>query len=134
MKPAPSVANVVGTGSFTIPMMKKLGYKPEFAGAVERHRLHRRAADAAHHGRRGLLDGRVHQHPVRAVIGVAALPALLYYFGVWAGVHFEAKKLGLKGLKREDLPKFKKIILERGHLHAILKRPVVPAARYSAFL
>jgi len=54
--------------------------------------------------------------PYSRIIAAAALPALLYYFGVWSGVHYEAKKLGLRGLKREDLPKLKAIVLERGHL------------------
>jgi TRAP transporter 4TM/12TM fusion protein len=54
--------------------------------------------------------------PYSRIIAAAAIPALLYYFGVWSGVHFEAKKMGLKGLNREDLPKFKKIFFERGHL------------------
>jgi len=111
-----SVANVVGTGSFTIPMMKKLGYKGEFAGAVE--------ATASTGGQRmppimgaaAFLMAEFTGLPYSRIIAGAAIPALLYYFGVWSGVHYEAKKLGLKGLSREDLPKFKRIMLDRGHL------------------
>ena len=111
-----SVANVVGTGSFTSPMMKKLGYKPEFAGAVEATASTGGQLMPPIMGAAAFLMAEFTNIPYARIIGAAALPALLYYFGVWAGVHFEAKKLGLKGLKREDLPKFKKIILERGHL------------------
>jgi TRAP transporter 4TM/12TM fusion protein len=111
-----SVANVVGTGSFTIPMMKKLGYKPEFAGAVEATASTGGQLMPPIMGAAAFLMAEFTNIPYARIIGAAALPALLYYFGVWSGVHFEAKKLGLKGLKREDLPKLKTIILERGHL------------------
>ncbi|MCE1206201.1 MAG: TRAP transporter permease [Spirochaetia bacterium] len=111
-----SVANVVGTGSFTIPMMKKLGYKPEFAGAVEATASTGGQLMPPIMGAAAFLMAEFTNVPYARIIGAAAIPALLYYFGVWAGVHFEAKKLGLRGLKREDLPKFKVIMLERGHL------------------
>jgi TRAP transporter 4TM/12TM fusion protein len=111
-----SVANVVGTGSFTIPMMKKLGYKPEFAGAVEATASTGGQLMPPIMGAAAFLMAEFTNIPYSRIIGAAALPALLYYFGVWSGVHFEAKKLGLKGLKREELPKLKTIILERGHL------------------
>ena len=111
-----SVANVVGTGSFTIPMMKKLGYKPEFAGAVEATASTGGQLMPPIMGAAAFLMAEFTSIPYARIIAAAAIPALLYYFGVWSGVHFEAKKLGLKGMKREDLPKFKKIMLERGHL------------------
>ncbi len=111
-----SVANVVGTGSFTIPMMKKLGYKPEFAGAVEATASTGGQLMPPIMGAAAFLMAEFTNVPYARIIGAAAIPALLYYFGVWSGVHFEAKKLGLRGLKREDLPKFKVIMLERGHL------------------
>jgi TRAP transporter 4TM/12TM fusion protein len=111
-----SVANVVGTGSFTIPMMKKLGYKPEFAGAVEATASTGGQLMPPIMGAAAFLMAEFTNIPYRRIIGAAAIPALLYYFGVWTGVHFEAKKLGLKGIPREELPKFKRIILDRGHL------------------
>ncbi len=111
-----SVANVVGTGSFTIPMMKKLGYKPEFAGAVEATASTGGQLMPPIMGAAAFLMAEFTNIPYRRIIGAAAIPALLYYFGVWAGVHFEAKKLGLKGIPREELPKFKRIMLDRGHL------------------
>lgn len=111
-----SVANVVGTGSFTIPMMKRLGYKPEFAGAVEATASTGGQLMPPIMGAAAFLMAEFTNIPYSRIIGAAALPALLYYFGVWSGVHFEAKKLGLKGLNRSELPKLKAILLERGHL------------------
>ena len=102
-----SVANVVGTGSFTIPMMKQLGYKPEFAGAVEATASTGGQLMPPIMGAAALLMAEFTGIPYRRIIGAAVVPALLYYFGVWAGVHIEAKRLGLKGLKREELPKLK---------------------------
>jgi len=111
-----SVANVVGTGSFTIPMMKKLGYKPEFAGAVEATASTGGQLMPPIMGAAAFLMAEFTGLPYSRIIAGAAIPALLYYFGVWSGVHYEAKKLGLKGMSREDLPKFKRIMLDRGHL------------------
>ncbi|MEW6550144.1 MAG: TRAP transporter permease [Spirochaetota bacterium] len=111
-----SVANVVGTGSFTIPMMKKLGYRPEFAGAVEATASTGGQLMPPIMGAAAFLMAEFTSVPYARIIAAAAIPALLYYFGVWSGVHFEAKKMGLRGLNREDLPKFKKIFFERGHL------------------
>ena len=111
-----SVANVVGTGSFTIPMMKRLGYKPEFAGAVEATASTGGQLMPPIMGAAAFLMAEFTNIPYVRIIGAAIVPAILYYFGVWAGVHFEAKKSGLRGLSRDELPKFKKIIVERGHL------------------
>jgi TRAP transporter 4TM/12TM fusion protein len=111
-----SVANVVGTGSFTIPMMKKLGYKGEFAGAVEATASTGGQLMPPIMGAAAFLMAEFTQIPYVKIIASAAIPALLYYFGVWTGVHLEAKKLGLKGMTREELPKIKEIILDRGHL------------------
>lgn len=111
-----SVANVVGTGSFTIPMMKKLGYKAEFAGAVEATASTGGQLMPPIMGAAAFLMAEFTSIPYSRIIGAAAIPALLYYLGVWSGVHFEAKRLGLRGLSREELPKLKTIMLERGHL------------------
>lgn len=120
-----SVANVVGTGSFTIPMMKKLGYKPEFAGAVEATASTGGQLMPPIMGAAAFLMAEFTSIPYVTIIGAALIPALLYYFGVWTGIHLEAKKLGLKGLKREDLPKIKNIMLDRGHLFLPLVAIVV---------
>ncbi len=100
-----SVANVVGTGSFTIPMMKKLGYKPEFAGAVEATASTGGQLMPPIMGAAAFLMAEFTGIPYARIIGAAVVPALLYYFGVWAGVHLEAKRLGLRGMTREELPK-----------------------------
>lgn len=111
-----SVANVVGTGSFTIPMMKRLGYKPEFAGAVEATASTGGQLMPPIMGAAAFLMAEFTQYPYARVITAAIIPALLYYFGVWAGVHFEAKRLKLRGLSRDELPNVKEIMVERGHL------------------
>ncbi|WP_422446699.1 TRAP transporter permease [Thermoanaerobacterium sp. DL9XJH110] len=111
-----SVANVVGTGSFTIPMMKSLGYKPEFAGAVEATASTGGQLMPPIMGAAAFLMAEFTQIPYVRIIGAAVIPAVLYYFGVWTGVHLEAKRLGLRGLNRDELPKIKNILLERGHL------------------
>ncbi|HOT58488.1 MAG TPA: TRAP transporter permease [Spirochaetales bacterium] len=111
-----SVANVVGTGSFTIPMMKKLGYKPEFAGAVEATASTGGQLMPPIMGAAAFLMAEITGIPYVRIIGAAIIPALLYYTGVWAGVHFEAKKLGLKGLSKSELPKLSDIFFKRGYL------------------
>lgn len=111
-----SVANVVGTGSFTIPMMKRLGYKGEFAGAVEAAASTGGQLMPPIMGAAAFLMSEMTNIPYVRIIGAAIIPALLYYFGVWAGVHFEAKKLGLRGLRKDELPKLKEIFLGRGYL------------------
>ncbi|MDH8678278.1 TRAP transporter permease [Fusibacter bizertensis] len=111
-----SVANVVGTGSFTIPMMKKLGYKPEFAGAVEATSSTGGQLMPPIMGAAAFLMAEFTNIPYVQIIGAAVIPALLYYFGVWAGVHYEAKKQGLKGMPKDQIPKASKVMRERGHL------------------
>ncbi len=111
-----SVANVVGTGSFTIPMMKKLGYKPEFAGAVEATASTGGQLMPPIMGAAAFLIAEFTNTSYVKVIGAAIIPAILYYFGIWAGVHFEAKKLGLRGLSRDELPSIKEVLMTRGHL------------------
>ncbi len=111
-----SVANVVGTGSFTIPMMKKLGYKSEFAGAVEATASTGGQLMPPIMGAAAFLMAEFTNTPYVKIIAAATVPALLYYFGVWAGVHFEAKKLGLEGIPKDKLPRFTRIMRERGHL------------------
>ncbi len=111
-----SVANVVGTGSFTIPMMKKLGYRPEFAGAVEATASTGGQLMPPVMGAAAFLMAEFIGIPYIQVVAAAVVPALLYYSGVWIGVHLEAKKYGLKGIPRSELPKFSELLVERGHL------------------
>lgn len=111
-----SVANVVGTGSFTIPMMKKLGYKPEFAGAVEATASTGGQLMPPIMGAAAFLLAEITNTPYSQVIVAACIPALLYYFGVFAGVHYEAKKMNLNGLPKDQLPKFSYVMKTRGQL------------------
>jgi TRAP transporter 4TM/12TM fusion protein len=111
-----SVANVVGTGSFTIPMMKRLGYKGEFAAAVEATASTGGQLMPPIMGAAAFLMSEMTGIPYVRIIGAALIPAVLYYFGVWAGVHFEAKKLGLRGLRKDELPNLKEIFFGRGYL------------------
>ncbi len=111
-----SVGNVAGTGAFTIPMMKKLGYRPEFAGAVEASASTGGQLMPPVMGAAAFLMAEFVGVPYFDVVKAAVIPALLYYIGVWLGVHYEAKKNGLKGTPREDLPKFKTLFVEKGHL------------------
>jgi TRAP transporter 4TM/12TM fusion protein len=111
-----SVANTVTTGTFTIPLMKSIGYKPEFAGAVE--------AAASTGGQlmppiMGAAAFVMSQFIGIAYIEIAiaaALPALLYYLAVGFMVHMEAKRLGLQGIPKNRLPNLKKVLSEGWHL------------------
>ena len=99
-----SVGNTVTTGSVTIPMMKKTGYKPEFAGAVEAAastggQIMPPIMGAAAFLMVDFLGMRYSQIAVRAII-----PAVLYFTGIFIAVHLEAKRLGLKGIPRSELP------------------------------
>lgn len=111
-----SVANVVGTGSFTIPMMKKLGYHKDFAGAVEAAASTGGQLMPPVMGAAAFLMAEFVGVPYIEVVKAATIPALLYFAGVWIGVHFEAKKNNLKGIPREQLPKAYVLFKERGHL------------------
>lgn len=111
-----SVANVVGTGSFTIPMMHKLGYDKEFAGAVEAAASTGGQLMPPVMGAAAFLMAEFVGVPYIDIVKAALIPAILYFMGVWLGVHFEAKRKNLKGVPREELPKPLDILKERGHL------------------
>ena len=102
-----SVGNTVTTGSFTIPMMKKTGYKPEFAGAVEAAASTGGQIMPPIMGAAAFLMAEYMKIPYAQVAVKAILPAILYFTGIFIAVHLEAKKLGLKGIPREQLPKWK---------------------------
>ena len=100
-----SVGNTVTTGSVTIPMMKKTGYKPEFAGAVEAAASTGGQIMPPIMGAAAFLMAEYMGIPYAQVALKAILPAVLYFTGIYIAVHLEAKKLGLKGIPKEDLPK-----------------------------
>ncbi len=111
-----SVANTVGSGSFTIPLMKSLGYKPEFAAAVEAAASTGGQIMPPVMGAAAFLMAEFIGIPYMDIAKAAAIPALLYFTGIWIMVHFEAKKLGMKGLSKDQLPKLSKVLKERGYL------------------
>lgn len=111
-----SVANVVGTGSLTIPMMKKLGYHKDFAGAVEAAASTGGQLMPPVMGAAAFLMTEFVGVPYIEIVKAAIIPAFLYFIGVWLGVHFEAKRNNLQGIPREELPRFFDILRERGHL------------------
>ena len=105
-----SVGNTVTTGSFTIPMMKKTGYKPEFAGAVEAAASTGGQIMPPIMGAAAFLMAEYMKIPYAQVAVKAILPAILYFTGIFIAVHLEAKKLGLKGIPRDQLPKWKLLL------------------------
>ncbi len=111
-----SVSNTVSTGSFTIPLMKSLGYKPEFAAAVEAAASTGGQIMPPIMGAAAFLIAEAVGVPYLEVAKAAIIPALLYFTGIWMMIHLEAKKLGLVGIPREQLPKVGPILKERGHL------------------
>lgn len=100
-----SVGNTVTTGSVTIPMMKKTGYKPEFAGAVEAAASTGGQIMPPIMGAAAFLMADFVGVPYSDIIIRAILPAILYFTGIFIAVHLEAKKLGLSGIPKEQLPK-----------------------------
>ena len=105
-----SVGNTVTTGSVTIPMMKKTGYKPEFAGAVEAAASTGGQIMPPIMGAAAFLMAEYMGVTYGQVTLWAILPAVLYFGGIFISVHLEAKKLGLKGIPRSELPRFKYLI------------------------
>ncbi|MCK9444696.1 MAG: TRAP transporter permease [Tissierellaceae bacterium] len=111
-----SVANTVTTGAFTIPLMKKTGYKPYFAGAVEAAASTGGQIMPPVMGAAAFIMADFTGISYMYIIAAAAIPAILYYFAVGTMVHLEASKLGLKGLPRNQLPKLGAILKKDGYL------------------
>jgi TRAP transporter 4TM/12TM fusion protein len=111
-----AVANVMTTGTFTIPLMIRTGYRPAFAGAVEAVASTGGQLMPPIMGAAAFVMAEFLGVSYLKVAVFALLPALLYYVAVFMAVHFEAKRIGLKGLPRADLPRLKQVMSERGHL------------------
>ncbi|WP_304332390.1 TRAP transporter permease [Brachyspira innocens] len=111
-----SVSNTVGTGSFTIPMMKSLGYRPEFAGAVEASASTGGQLMPPIMGAAAFLMAESLGIPYMEVAKAAIIPAILYFTGIFIMVHLEAKKKGLKGLSKDSLPKIGELLMKKGYL------------------
>ncbi|WP_240903661.1 TRAP transporter permease [Chengkuizengella sediminis] len=111
-----AIANVVTTGTFTIPLMKKIGYHKNFAGAVES------AASVGGQilppimGAAAFIMAENLNIPYTKIILAGIIPALLFYVGILLQVHFRAAKQGLTGIPKKELPTVKEVLVERGHL------------------
>ncbi|MFD2206163.1 TRAP transporter permease [Kiloniella antarctica] len=100
-----SIANTVTTGALTIPAMKRVGYPAHFAGAVEATASTGGQITPPILGAAAFIMVEYLEIPLRDILAAALFPALLHYFGIFIMVHLEAKKLGLRGLSKEELPK-----------------------------
>lgn len=100
-----SIANTVTTGALTIPAMKRVGYPPHFAAATEATASTGGQITPPIMGAAAFIMVEYLEIPLRDVLAAALFPALLHYFGIFVMVHLEAKKLGLRGLRAEELPK-----------------------------
>lgn len=111
-----SVANTVTTGSFTIPLMKSVGYRKDFAGAVEAAASTGGQILPPVMGAAAFVMAEFLGIPYIRIAAAAAIPAVIYYIAVITMVHLEACKYGLKGLPKERLPKIGKVLRAKGHL------------------
>ncbi len=111
-----AVANVVTTGTFTIPLMKKVGYDKNFAGAVEASASVGGQILPPIMGAAAFIMAENLGIPYLKIVLAGIIPALLYYFGVLIQVHLRAKRLGLKGLAKEQLPSLREVLQTRSYL------------------
>ena len=111
-----AVANVVTTGAFTIPLMKKTGYSVNFAGAVEASASVGGQLLPPVMGAAAFIMAEIISIPYSQIIIYAAIPALLYYLGILIQVQLRAGKLGLHGLPKDRLPRVKDVMKDKGHL------------------
>lgn len=130
-----AVANVMTTGTFTIPLMKRTGYRPAFAGAVEAVASTGGQLMPPIMGAAAFVMAEFLGVSYLTVASFALLPAILYYVAVFMAVHFEAKRIGLVGVPKADLPRLKGVLVERGHLFLplVVIVAVLLAGRSAAF-
>ena len=111
-----ALSNVVSTGAFTIPLMKKVGYHKDFAGAVEASASVGGQILPPIMGASAFIMAETTGLPYSTIALAALLPAILYYLGVIAQVHFRAGRRDLKGMAKESLPQLKEVLKARGHM------------------
>lgn len=111
-----AVANVMTTGTFSIPLMKRIGYRPAFAGAVEAVASTGGQIMPPIMGAAAFVMAEFLGVAYATVAMYALIPALLYFLAVFFAVHFEAKRLGMQGLPRSELPSTSKVLMTEGHL------------------
>ena len=124
-----SVANTVGSGSVTIPIMKKTGYRPEFAAAVEAAASTGGQIMPPIMGAAAFLMAELTGTPYPVIAVSAILPAVLYFTGIFLMVHFEARKLGLEGMSKESIPHLGRLLLTKGYLFL----PIVVLVAFMGF-
>jgi TRAP transporter 4TM/12TM fusion protein len=124
-----SIANVVTTGAFTIPMMKNRGYKPHFAGAVEAVASTGGQIMPPVMGTAAFIMAETLGIPYIEIVKHAVLPAIIYFLSVIVMIHIEALKLGLHGEPRDTLPKLVPLLLSRGYLFLPLVAIVILMAQ-----
>src|SRR5690606_21655757 len=110
------LSNVVSTGAFTIPLMKKVGYHKDFAGAVEASASVGGQILPPIMGASAFIMAETTGLPYSTIALAALLPAILYYLGVIAQVHFRAGRRELKGMAIESLPQVREVLKPRGHM------------------
>ncbi|MCL2401077.1 MAG: TRAP transporter permease [Oscillospiraceae bacterium] len=111
-----SVANTVSSGSFTIPLMKRLGYDKDFAGAVEAAASTGGQIMPPTMGAAAFLMAEITGIPFSQIALAALIPAILYFSCVFASIHFQAKKIGLRPMPPDEIPKFLPLMLKKGHM------------------
>ncbi len=111
-----SIANTVTTGSFTIPLMKRMGYSPRFAGAVEATASTGGQITPPIMGAAAFIMAEMIGIPYIKIAAAAVIPAILHYLGIGTMVHLQAAKENLRRLPKEELPDIKKCLMDRGHL------------------
>ena len=111
-----SVGNTVASGSFTIPMMKKAGFTPEFAGATEAAASTGGQIMPPMMGAAAFIMMEYLGVSYATIMLAAVVPAILYFTGIFIGTHFEAKKLKIIGLPKSELPRFKDLIIRDGYM------------------
>jgi TRAP transporter 4TM/12TM fusion protein len=109
-------ANVMTTGTFTIPLMRRIGYRPAFAGSVEAVASTGGQIMPPIMGAAAFVMAEFLGVSYLAVAAAALIPAVLYFLAVFMSVHFEARRTGMQGLPRADLPRVGEVVTERGHL------------------
>ena len=105
-----AIANTVSTGAFTIPLMKRAGFRPHVAGAIEPAASIGGMFLPPIMGAGGFLMAELTGLPYSYIMMISVGPALLYFFAVFCMIHFEAKKLGIKGIQDEEFPQWKTVL------------------------
>lgn len=111
-----SVANTVGNGAFTIPMMKKSGYKGEYAGAVEAASSTGGQLAPPVMGAAAFIMIDITGMPYGEIIRAALIPAILFFLAQYVIIHYDSKRLGIGGLPRDQLPNVRKLLVRKGYL------------------